>query len=114
LIDCSRTAELLARRIDRPVTVCYLSGVGERLPDVLDRIPGRVAVATYLLTPGFFANRVRHLAGARTVAAPLGADPRLAALALRRYDEARVLAAPPRTVSVAACLRRSSGSIVGV
>jgi sirohydrochlorin ferrochelatase len=48
-----------------------------------------VAVATYLLAPGFFADRVRRLAGDRFVSAPLGADPRIAALALNRYDQAR-------------------------
>ncbi|GAA3119377.1 sirohydrochlorin ferrochelatase [Kribbella aluminosa] len=116
LDDCETTAELLGERVGRPVAVGYLSGIGERLPDVLDRIVGRVAVATYLLTPGFFANRVHRLAGGRPVAPPLGADPRLAALALRRYDEARAKApaGPPRTVSVSACLRRPSRRIVGV
>ena len=88
LADCAETAELLSARIDRPVSVGYVSGAGERLPAVLSRTRGRVAVATYLLAPGFFADRVRRLSGPRFVSPPLGADPRLADLALRRYRTA--------------------------
>jgi sirohydrochlorin ferrochelatase len=84
---------LLAERIDRPVEVGYVSGAGERLGSVLARSTGRVAVGTYLLAPGFFADRVRRIAGGRPVSAPLGADPRIAALALHRYDVARKLSA---------------------
>ena len=81
--------------IDRPVEVGYVSGAGERLPGVLARTSGRVAVATYLLAPGFFADRVAAVARAAgaTASPPLGADPRLAALALHRYDEALRMAA---------------------
>lgn len=89
LLDCSATAALLADRIDRPVEVGYVSGAGERLAPVLARTPGRVAVATYLLAPGAFADHIRRIAGELPVSAPLGADPRLAALALARYDAAR-------------------------
>jgi sirohydrochlorin ferrochelatase len=102
LLDCSATAAMLSALIRRPVEVGYVSGVGERLPEVLARAAGstgstrrrtsRVAVATYLLAPGFFADRVRRLAGDHFVSDPLGADPRIAALALRRFDEARVQA----------------------
>ncbi|WBQ04073.1 sirohydrochlorin chelatase [Kribbella sp. CA-293567] len=98
LLDCSATAALLAERIDRPVEVGYVSGAGERLGPVLDRTAGgsgrrtgRVAVATYLLAPGFFADRVRRIAGGLPVSAPLGADPRIAGLAMARYDAARKL-----------------------
>lgn len=88
LLDCEQTADLLSHRINRPVRVGYISGAGERLPAVLARTPGRVAVATYLLAPGFFETLVRRHAHGHAVAPPLGADPRLAALAVRRYDEA--------------------------
>ena len=91
LVDCAETAALLADRVDRPVEVGYVSGAGEHLTSVLSRSPGRVAVATYLLAPGFFADKVRRLAAGRPVSPPLGADPRLADLALTRYDEARQL-----------------------
>jgi len=98
LLDCSATAAMLAERIDRPVEVGYISGAGERLSQVLARTTDpargvrstdRVAVATYLLAPGFFADRVRRIAGDLPVSDPLGADPRVAALALHRYDLAR-------------------------
>jgi sirohydrochlorin ferrochelatase len=92
LLDCSATAAMLAAQVGRPVEVGYVSGAGQRLAPVLARCQDRVAVATYLLTPGFFADRVRRLAGDRLVSEPLGADPRIAALALRRYDQARVAA----------------------
>ncbi|QIK85054.1 sirohydrochlorin chelatase [Sanguibacter sp. HDW7] len=46
----------------------------------------RVVVASYLLAPGFFHDRVLE-AGADVVAAPLAPDARLAELTLRRYDE---------------------------
>jgi sirohydrochlorin ferrochelatase len=88
LDDCTETARLLSTVVDRPVDVGYVSGAGEHLTSVLARTPGRVAVATYLLAPGFFADKVRRLAGGRHVSPPLGADPRLAELALMRYQTA--------------------------
>jgi sirohydrochlorin ferrochelatase len=86
LSDCTETARLLEARINRPVQVGYISGAGEHLTSVLARIPGRVAVATYLLAPGYFADKAHRLAAGRQVSPPLGADPRIAALALRRYE----------------------------
>ncbi|MEU4196197.1 CbiX/SirB N-terminal domain-containing protein [Kribbella sp. NPDC026611] len=91
LADCVEMGRLVGERIDRPVTVGYVSGVGRRLPEVLRETRGRLAVASYLLAPGFFHSLVRRYAGGRPVSEPLGADPRLAALALRRYDEAESL-----------------------
>jgi sirohydrochlorin ferrochelatase len=93
LADCTDTAAMLSSRIDRPVSVGYVSGVGERLPAVIARTPGRLAVATYLLAPGFFETLVRRHARGHRVSPPLGADPRLADLALRRYDQAHHLSA---------------------
>lgn len=90
LEDCERTAAMLAARIDLPVEVGYISGRGRRLHEVVHG-PGRVAVASYLLAPGFFADRAASIAadaGAVTCSAPLGPDPRIARLALLRYDEA--------------------------
>ncbi|MFI6675589.1 sirohydrochlorin chelatase [Kribbella sp. NPDC050470] len=88
LADCVQTARLLSRRIDRPVEVGYVSGAGEHLTSVLARTPGRVAVATYLLAPGYFADKVHRLSAHRPATPPLGADPRLATLALTRYQSA--------------------------
>jgi sirohydrochlorin ferrochelatase len=65
--------------------------VGARLADSLAALPGRVAVATYLLGEGHFYDALRAAAseaGAVAVAAPLGAHPAIAELIVARYDEA--------------------------
>lgn len=52
----------------------------------------RVVVATYLLAPGYFADRVRAdalAAGADSVSAALGAAPEVAGLVLERYRAVR-------------------------
>jgi len=80
-------AELLAAHLDVPVTAAFGSSAA---PDVRSAVaatrPGRVAIAPYLLAPGFFTERLAE-AGADVVAAPLGAHPAVVTLALRRYDE---------------------------
>ena len=85
-----RQAALLAAELGGPVTVGFGSAAE---PDVATAVaaaraggPGRVAVAPYLLAPGFFANRLRD-AGADVLAAPLGAHPAVVDLVLRRFDE---------------------------
>ena len=53
---------------------------------------GPVVVASYLLAPGYFADKVRDAAldaGADTVSATLGAAPEVADVILDRYQEAR-------------------------
>ncbi|ADG74673.1 cobalamin (vitamin B12) biosynthesis CbiX protein [Cellulomonas flavigena DSM 20109] len=96
----------LAARLGRPVTVGYGSGAHPRVPvAVADAraglgAAGRVVVASYLLAPGFFLDRVRE-AGADVVAAPLAPDPRLAQIALDRYDEVSAEAAATWSSTVA-------------
>ena len=46
-----------------------------------------MVVASYLLAPGFFLDRL-HEAGADVVTAPLAPDARLAQVVLDRYDDA--------------------------
>lgn len=59
----------------------------------------RVAVASYLLCPGVFADAL-HDSGADVVSAPLGAAPEVAAVILERYDDAvRALPAAARDLS---------------
>ncbi len=81
-------AELLAAVLDAPVTAAFGSAAE---PDVRTAVaaarPGRVAIAPYLLAPGFFADRLAE-AGADLLAAPLGAHPAVVALARRRFEEA--------------------------
>jgi sirohydrochlorin ferrochelatase len=62
---------------------------------------GRVAVATYLLAPGFFADRIRDMslaAGATAVSAVLGAAAEVAHVIADRYTEA---ARPDRRTAAA-------------
>ena len=74
-----------------PVTVGFASAAE---PDVATAVAmartgaaRRVAVAPYLLAPGFFADTLPD-AGADLLAAPLGAHPAVVDLVLRRYRQA--------------------------
>jgi sirohydrochlorin ferrochelatase len=88
----------LAARIARPVTIGYGAGARPRVPEAVAAaragLPrgGRVVVASYLLAPGYFHDRVLE-SGADVVAAPLAGpgatDPRLVAVVLDRYEAAR-------------------------
>lgn len=87
--DLADAATLLAAAVDRPV---HPLTVDASLASSLGALPGRVAVATYLLGEGFFYETLRTVAaraGAVAVTEPLGAHPAIAALILQRYDEAR-------------------------
>ncbi|MGF1431737.1 CbiX/SirB N-terminal domain-containing protein, partial [Kitasatospora sp. LaBMicrA B282] len=89
--DTVRMAALLGARLRRPVTPSYLCA-GSPAPDrAVEELRAaghrRVAVAGYLLAPGFFADRARR-SGADLVGAPLGAHPAVAELVLERYDQA--------------------------
>jgi sirohydrochlorin ferrochelatase len=56
----------------------------------VSELPDADAVASYLLAPGAFADRIATC-GARIVSAPLGADPLIAEIILDRYDAIRGL-----------------------
>ncbi|HEX5994286.1 MAG TPA: CbiX/SirB N-terminal domain-containing protein [Jiangellales bacterium] len=92
--DVERMADLLAARLGRRVTAAYATAgrpaVGESV-DALHAAGTPVAIASYLLGPGSFHDRLRTV-GAEVVAAPLLPDARLAELVLRRYDEAAATA----------------------
>lgn len=78
-----------------PVTVGYGSAARPTVPEAVAAAraaagtqpggTGRVVVASYLLAPGFFQNRVLR-AGADVVTAPLAPDERLVDVVLDRYD----------------------------
>lgn len=81
-------AARLAARLDRPVSVGYLSaarpGVAEALRDLRADHHGRVGVASYLLAPGLFQRRLAA-SGADVVGGPIGAHPALVDLVVARY-----------------------------
>ncbi len=92
-LDLEAARLLLQRRWGAPVRVATVAGQGPSLPDVVDqaRADGRVAVAPYLLSPGFFSRRTRAQAeasGAAIVADVLGDHPLVAELVVRRYRAA--------------------------
>lgn len=89
----------LADRLTQPVTIGYGAGAQPRVPAAVataraDLAPGgRVVVASYLLAPGYFYDRVLE-AGADVVSRPLAPDPRLAEIVLDRYDAVAADAVP--------------------
>ncbi|WP_246064247.1 sirohydrochlorin chelatase [Nonomuraea longispora] len=89
LADVRAAAHRLAVRLARPVTAAFASSGAPSLEEAVDRLGAAagVAIASYVLAPGFFHDRLTA-AGAGAVSEPLGADPDVAALVWRRYDEA--------------------------
>ncbi|GAA3161779.1 sirohydrochlorin chelatase [Nonomuraea roseoviolacea] len=91
LADVRAAAHRLAVRLGRPVTAAFASAGTPTLAEALERVRSgparRVAVASYVLAPGFFHGRLLA-AGADLVTDPLGADPDVASLVWNRYDEA--------------------------
>jgi sirohydrochlorin ferrochelatase len=85
--DLADAAGDLASMLSRPVHPLM---VDSGLSAALAGLPGRVAVATYLLGEGFFLDTLRTAAAAAGVAAvadPLGAHPSIAELIVRRYAD---------------------------
>ncbi|MGP4025709.1 sirohydrochlorin chelatase [Actinomadura sp. 3N407] len=100
--DVRAAARLLARRLRRPVPYGFVAAGGPALDAVVAGLrrggAGRVAVASYLLAPGRFHDRM-SACGADAVAPPIGAHDAAARLVLRRYDEARLRPGIPAPVS---------------
>jgi sirohydrochlorin ferrochelatase len=91
LADVRSAARLLSVRLARPVTAAFASAGSPSIDAAMDRLRSgpapRVALASYLLAPGFFQKRLES-SGADLVSRPLGAEDDLATLAWRRFDEA--------------------------
>ncbi|MEQ4717151.1 CbiX/SirB N-terminal domain-containing protein [Nonomuraea sp. B19D2] len=91
LADVRAAAHQLAVRLARPVTAAFASAGSPSLEEAMERLgstpAARVAIASYVLAPGFFHDRL-GAAGAGLASDPLGADPDVAALIWHRYDEA--------------------------
>ncbi|RBY86669.1 sirohydrochlorin chelatase [Blastococcus sp. TBT05-19] len=89
--DVEDTAALLQQGWTGPVTTGYGSAAKPPVPDAVAaaRAAGadRVVVASYLLAPGHFHDKLAG-AGADVITAPLLPDERIAAVLLDRYDAA--------------------------
>ncbi|MGC5012179.1 sirohydrochlorin chelatase [Streptosporangium sp. DT93] len=92
LADVRAAARLLSVRLARPVTAAFAAAGTPTVAETLERSRSgpapRVALASYLLAPGFFQGRL-EAAGADLVSQPLGVDADLAALIWTRFDQAR-------------------------
>lgn len=89
--DVESTAGLLQRSWAGPVTTGYGSAAPPTVPDAVAAArragAGRVVLASYLLAPGHFHDKLVGV-GADAVTAPLLPDERIAAVLLDRYDAA--------------------------
>ena len=90
LAETRTLAETLSDVLRVPVTAGFASTAGPTVTEAVDaaRAAGhrRIAVATHLLAPGFFAKRLAS-AGGDIVSEPLGAHPEIVDLMVRRYRE---------------------------
>jgi len=89
--DVGKQADLLADRLGVPVVAAFATAAEPTVPDAVAELRGQtgkpVAIASYLLAPGQFQDRLGEC-GADWVTAPLGGSPALAALVIERYRRA--------------------------
>jgi sirohydrochlorin ferrochelatase len=88
--ETEQAARLLSARRQAPVEVGYIATGVPTVDDVVAALRGngarRIAVASWLLAPGLFHQRL-DTAGADVVAAPLGAHPLVVEAVIDRYRE---------------------------
>ncbi len=91
LAEVDVAASLLSSAVGRPVQPAYVTTASPSVPDAVSslRAAGHqtVAVASYLLAPGLFQERL-STAGADLVAPPIGPHPLVAQLIADRYRAA--------------------------
>jgi len=89
--DSAEVAARLATRWGGPVSLGFAAGPEPTVADAVTaaRVAGanRVAVASYLLAPGFFQRRLEE-SGAEVVTGPLAPDDRLVDIVVDRYRAA--------------------------
>jgi len=90
--DVRKQADLLAGRIGAPVLAAFATSAEPTVEDAVAQLRGQtgspVAVASYLLAPGHFQDRLIS-SGADWVTAPLGGHPAVAGLVIDRYRAAK-------------------------
>lgn len=86
--DVRAMAALLGERLGRAVSVGFAAGAGTRIDAAVTAARGaggrRVAIASYVLAPGFFADVIGR-AGGDLVTAALAPDPRVAEVIAARF-----------------------------
>ncbi|GAA3904677.1 sirohydrochlorin chelatase [Microbacterium invictum] len=110
--DVDAIRALVEERWEGPVTVGFVAAMAPTVSEAVASAAahgGPVAVATYLLAPGHFADLVAGTGGAVT-SAPLGDDPRIARVAVQRYAEALGSPASEPSVPGASASRASDPS----
>ena len=99
-----RQADLLAAERGVPVIAAFATAAEPTVPsavaDLRNRTSGPVAVASYLLAPGYFQDQLSD-SGADWVTEPLGSHPALAGLVIDRYRTAVRGVRPMASVSPA-------------
>ncbi|SEF12441.1 sirohydrochlorin chelatase [Jiangella alba] len=99
LAEVSVAASLLASALARPVVPAFVTTASPPVPDAVASLRAaghpRVGVASYLLAPGLFQQRL-DASGADVVAPPIGPHPLVAALIAERYRAVTPPADPPR------------------
>jgi sirohydrochlorin ferrochelatase len=98
LADIRRQAAMLAAHRHAPVVAAFASAARPTVDEAVSFLAGLtgqpVAVASYLLAPGLFHDRLRHGAG-RWVSAPIGDHPAAAELVLDSFRAAAGLDVAP-------------------
>ncbi|WP_236795886.1 sirohydrochlorin chelatase [Amycolatopsis sp. GM8] len=87
LAEVRSAARALSAALAVPVRIGYAATARPTASEAVQAVGGRVAVASWLLAPGLFQQRL-EAAGADVVAEPLGAHPGVVDLVLRRYRQA--------------------------
>ena len=92
LAEVEQAARALATVLDAVVTTGYAATATPTVHDAVAAArsadpDNRVALASYLLAPGLFQQRLDE-AAADVVAAPIGSHPRIVDLVVRRYNDA--------------------------
>ncbi|SDT71603.1 sirohydrochlorin chelatase [Jiangella sp. DSM 45060] len=98
LAEVSVAASLLSSALSRPVVPAFVTTASPSVPDAVASLRAaghaRVGVASYLLAPGLFQQRLTT-SGADVVAPPIGPHPLVAALIAERYRAVTPPADPP-------------------